>query len=106
MSVLFATLKDLLQRKDLYTAHIHNFYEMIMDNLKVHFICPYRTILDVYSREYPFMHRIKSLTINRRSQRDTMSLQRSTHSIIMARLINTWMKKIEIVATNVEMKLF
>ena len=81
-------------------------FEVIVEHLRTHFICPYRSILDVYSREYPRIDRMKSLVFNRRSQRDTISLERSSHSIILARLIQIWMGKIDNVTNNIEMKLF
>jgi len=84
-----------------YTTNI--WFQDIANTLKKEIICRYRSILDVYSAEWPSINQINRIQFGPKERRDT--LDHEARSVVIAKLLSQWMHKIRFVISNLENKL-
>jgi hypothetical protein len=91
---------------DVFAFTTDSWFKQIEYNLRYEIICRYRSILNVYSHEWPLINEINEIQFSRRKYRSSPSLVYDVHSIIIARLLREWMNRIQSVMINLEAKFY
>jgi hypothetical protein len=106
MSYYYNSIVDMIKTNDVYGFTTDSELTEIRDYLSNDIICQYRSILDVYSYEWPSINQIEQIEFSRRKHRNGLSLVYDAHSVIITRLLQQWMQRIHSVIVNVEAKFF
>jgi hypothetical protein len=106
MSFYYNSIEDLLKVNNIFAFTTNSWLEEIAFNLKNGMICRYRSILNVYSYEWPLINQIDRIQFSRNKHRNSPSLVHEAHSIIIAQLLRESTQKIHSVIKNIEAKYF
>ncbi len=106
MSFYYNSIEDLLNMKDFNSFSNGSWFKQIQFNLRNEIICRYRSVLNVYSHEWPSIHQINRIQFSQRKYRHAPSLVYDVHAIIIARLLREWMQRLNSVIINLEAKFF
>jgi len=104
MSFYYNSIDDILNMNDPFALTTDSWFRQIEYNLRNQIICQYRSILYVYSYDWPSINQINRIQFSRRKYRDAPSLGHEVHSIIITRLLREWMQRIHSVMINLEKK--
>ncbi len=91
---------------DVFPFIIDSWFKQIQYNMRNEIICRYRSVLDVFSYQWPSINQINRMQFSKRKYRNSPSLVRDVHSIVIARLLREWMHRINTVIINLEAKYF
>jgi hypothetical protein len=105
MNFYFNSISDLLDSNGIFAEKTDQWFKQIQNNMKDDIICRYRSILNVYSQEWPSVNEIGRIQFSRR-HRLSPSLNHNVHSMIIARYLGEWVEEINNVIMNLEMKFF
>lgn len=106
MSFYYNSIEDLLYMKHPFTSITDSWFNQIHVNLGKEMICRFRSILNVYSHQWPSIHQIKQIEFSRRKYRDVSALAHETHSIVIIQLLHEWMQRIHSVIINLDKKFY
>ncbi len=106
MSYYYNSIEDVLNMNDVNAFTTDSWFRQIKLNLKKDMICHYRSILDVYSYDWPSINQTNRIEFSQRKYRNAPSLIHDVHSIIITRLLREWMQRIHSVIINLEAKFF
>jgi hypothetical protein len=106
MSFYYNSIQDVLNMNDASALITDSWFKQIEYNLRNEIICRYRSILDVYSHEWPSINQINRIQFSQRKYPDAPSFVHDVHSIIIARLLREWMQRLQSVVINLERKFF
>jgi len=91
---------------DIFSFIIDPWFKQIQYNMRNEIICRYRSVLDVFSYQWPSINQINRIKFSKRKYRNSPSLVHDVHSIVIARLLREWMHRINTVIINLEAKYF
>jgi hypothetical protein len=106
MSFYYNSIEDLLNMKDSNSFLTDSWFKQIQFNLRNEIICRYRSVLNVYSHEWPSIHQINRIQFLQRKYRNALSLVHDVHAIIIIRLLRQWMQRLNSVIISLEAKYF
>ena len=105
MIYYYNSISDLFNLTNGHTHNINVLFQQIQDKIKKEIICRYRSLLNVFSREWPIVNEIDRINFSRQHSLSSLQVY-ELHSVIIARYLRKWMKRIDDVITNLEMKYF
>jgi len=100
MGFFYNSIEDLIKVGNIFAFTTDTWFQEIAYNLRHEIICRYRSILYVYSYEWPLINEIDRIQFSRHKYRNSPSLVHEAHSIIIARLLREWTKRIQSVIIN------
>jgi len=106
MSYYYNSIHEVLNMKDPFAPTTDAWFKEIEYNLRYEIICRYRSIMNVYSHEWPLINEINEIPFSRRKYRSPPSLVHDVHSIIIAGLLGEWMNRTQSVIINLEAKFY
>ncbi len=104
MSFYYNSINDILDLNDIFASTPDSWFKQIEFSLKNEIICRYRSILNVYSHEYPLINEVNRIKFSERRYRNAPSIIHDVHSIIISRLLREWMQKLHSVINNLDAK--
>lgn len=104
MSFYYNSINDQLNLREDLKTQIDIHWKEVQTNLRQKIICPYRTVLNVYSYTWPSIDSVQRIEFSKRKYRDTSSLVYDVRSLVIVQLLREWMKNINSVLTNLEQK--
>jgi len=104
MGFFYNSIEDLIKVGNIFAFTTDTWFQEIAYNLRNGIICPYRSILNVYSYEWPLINEIDRIQFPRYKHRNSPSLVHEIHSIIIVRLLRQWTQRIQFVITNLDAK--
>jgi hypothetical protein len=104
MSFYYNSIDDLLNLNDVFAFTTDSWFKQIESNLKNEIICRYRSVLNVYSHEWPSINEINRIEFSKRKYRDAPSLVHNVRSIIISRLLREWMQRLQSVIIILDKK--
>jgi hypothetical protein len=106
MSFYYNSINDILKLKGVFTSTTDSWLKQIEFSLKNEIICRYRTILNVYSHEYPLINEVNRIKFFIGEHENAPSFIRNAHSIIISRLLCEWMERLHSVIVNLGTKFY
>jgi len=104
MSFYYNTISNILNLNDVFASTTDSWFKHIQIILKIEIICRYRSILNVYSKDYPLINEVDRISFSKRQYGNAPSLVHDVHSIIVSRLLREWMQRLHSVINNLEEK--
>ncbi len=104
ISFYYNSIDDILNMKNIFALKTDSRLKEIKASLRNGIICPYRSILNVYSYKWPSINHIKRIQFSEEKDGKPQSLVHDAHSIVVTRLLRQWMGSIDIILTNLERK--
>lgn len=105
MGFYYNSVKEILTMHDISLSSTYETLTYIEDKLRYDMICPFRTVLHVYSQKWPAIHQFQQLPSSLHNRTITPSIHREVRSILLFRSLNEWLSKIRSVMANIEKKL-
>jgi hypothetical protein len=106
MSFYYNSIEDLLNMNDVISFATDSWFKQIQSKLRNEIICRYRSVLNVYSHEWPSIDQINRIQFSQRKYRNALSLVHDVHAIIITRLLREWMQRLNSVIISLEAKFF
>jgi hypothetical protein len=104
MGFYYNSIDDLLNLNDVFAFTTDSWFKQIQTNLKNEIICRYRSVLNVYSYEWPLIYEIDRIEFSQRKYRNPPSLVHDVRSIVISRLLRQWMQRFHSVINNLDRK--
>ncbi len=104
MSFYYNSIEDILNMKYIFALKTDSWLKEIKVSLRNEMICPYRSILNVYSYKWPSINHIKRIQFSKENDGKPQSLVHDAHSMVVTRLLRQWMGSIDFILTNLERK--
>lgn len=106
VSFYYNSVNNLLSMDPTVTYTTSEKFVHIEDKLRYSMICPYRNILDIYSREWLSIYRSEQLSFSPQLQSYALSIQYDVRSIVLLRFLTEWMDKIHLLIKILAMNNF
>jgi hypothetical protein len=104
MSFYYNSIEDILNMNDIFGSATNSRLEEIKFSLRNEIICPYRSILNVYSYEWPSINQTNRIEFSKRKHRNARSLVYRAHLIVVTRLLSEWMERLDSVIGSLKRK--
>jgi len=104
ISFYYNSIEDILNMKNIFALKTDSWLKAIKASLRNQMICPYRSILNVYSYKWPSINDINRIQFSKENDSLPRSLVHDAHSIVVIRLLRQWMGSIDFILTNLERK--
>lgn len=105
MGFYYNTISDILDLKNPYAVETDKGLKQVQMSVRYDIICRYRTALNVYSYQRPKIESIGRIEFSKRKYLETLSLTHDVRSIITVRLMREWMRRMQLILMNIEVKL-
>jgi len=105
MSFYYNSIEDILNMNDIFGFTTNSWLEEIKFSLRNEIICPYRSLLNVYSYKWPSINQINRIQFSKEKDSLPQSLVHDAHSILVTSLLSQWLRSVHFVLTNLEEKL-
>jgi hypothetical protein len=89
---------------DIFALKTDSWLKELKFSLRNEIICPYRSLLNVYSYKWPSIIDIKRIEFSEESDGKPRSLVHDANSIVVTTLLRQWMGSIDIILPNLERK--
>jgi hypothetical protein len=104
MLFFYNSINDLLDLQDVFSYEKDQWFKKIRNNIKDDIICRYRSVLDVFSKNWTPMNQIGRMYFIKKHL--SPSLTHDVHSLVIARYLREWMQQIDKVIKDLEKKYF
>ncbi len=104
ISFYYNSIDHILNMNDISGFTTNSWLKEIKVSLRNEMICPYRSILNVYSYKWPSINHIKRIEFSEESDGKPRSLVHDANSIVVTTLLRQWMGSIDIILPNLERK--
>jgi len=105
MSFYYNLIEEILNMKETFASEkIDPWFKKIKDTLRNEIICPYRSILDVYSSEWSPINQINRIEFSRHTYGQSPSTVHGIYSVAITKSLRQWMQRLPSVAINIKVK--
>jgi hypothetical protein len=104
MSFYYSSISSILKSRPLAADSTDAWLERIQLNIRNELICRYRSILNVYAYTWPTINEVGHIEFSKAKYYDSMNINHDVRTIVIIRLLREWMRRINLVITNVETK--
>ena len=104
ISFYYNTINVVMKMPNYIVGSTDVWLKQIQSNLRNDIICQYRSILNVYSYDWPSIGEVGHIRFSQGKYHDAPSLEHEIRAIVIARLLREWMRRINLVITGVHSK--
>jgi hypothetical protein len=106
MSYYYNSIVDIIETSEASEFKIDPDLKEIRDYLSNDIICRYRSILAVYSLEWPLTNQVNRIQFSRDLDLQAPSTVRYVRSLVVSNLLQEWMRRLRSVIDNLDKKYF
>ncbi len=106
MTFYYNSIDNMITKTALEKSWIDPRFQVIKAFMGDDIICQFRSIMAVYSLEWPFTYQVNHIRYHRNDQTETESTANAVQALLIAKLLEDWTKIIRYVIENLNMRYY